>query len=82
MDGGRDRPLTFHWNITNREWRAQLPSPPATSPRLRHAWESILLEALLAYYGGWPSVSYSRRPEFPLGRTRYHGTDFTFRGRL
>jgi hypothetical protein len=75
----RDRVLTFHWDIPIYEWLTTLPLPPIASFRLRRARESILSEALLAYYGGWPAVSYSRRPQFYSGQGRYHGADYTYR---
>lgn len=77
--GSRDRALTFHWAIPSNEWLAPLALPPIASLRLRHARESILLEALLAHHGGWPAVSYSRRRQFYSGRGRYHGTAYTYR---
>jgi hypothetical protein len=75
----RDRPLTFHWCIPDREWLCSLNLPLTTSLRLRRAREAVLLEALLAHYGNWPAVSYGRRPQFYSGKGRYHGTDFTYR---
>jgi hypothetical protein len=77
--GGRDRALTFHWHIPNNEWLAPFALPPTANLRLRHALESILLEALLAHHGGWPAVSYSRRPQFYSGQGRYHGTAYAYR---
>ena len=77
--GAGDRPLTFHWKIPNNGWLVPLALPPIASCRLRHARESILLEALLAHHGGWPGVSYSRRPQFYSGLGRYHGTAYTYR---
>jgi hypothetical protein len=75
----RDRPLTFHWRIPDREWLSSLNLPLTTNLRLKRSKDAILLEALLAFYGGWPAVSYSRRPQFYSGKARYHGTDFTYR---
>jgi len=75
----RDRALTFHWHIPNIKWLSSLTLPSTTSLRLTRAREAILLEALLAHYGGSPAVSYSRRPQFYSGKGRYHGTDFAYR---
>ena len=76
-ENSRDRALTFHWRAKDERWlNLDLPSPKSGKQEAARA--SILLEAALALFGGWPGVSYSRRREFFSGQRRYHGNPFTY----